>query len=172
MKNILWATLLLMTFNANASLISTGSNTAQWNNFNIRFSGVDDESCRLTIPASCSLTDVGKSTYFTENLIGTQLLSVSQLDTLTSEPNFFDVFTVTDSNKGVWVETPNWQPQIPTAIGYNLFTGNTGNWVAGSSFLTYIEITSDNTVVPITSAMWLFGSGLLGLIGMARRKTN
>lgn len=28
------------------------------------------------------------------------------------------------------------------------------------------------SVVPIPSALWLFGSGLLGLIGVARRKTN
>ena len=28
------------------------------------------------------------------------------------------------------------------------------------------------TVVPVTAAVWLFGSGLIGLIGFARRKQS
>lgn len=31
---------------------------------------------------------------------------------------------------------------------------------------------NDPVVVPLPAAVWLFGSGLLGLIGLARRKTN
>jgi len=31
-------------------------------------------------------------------------------------------------------------------------------------------IFGNSTVVPIPPAFWLFGSGLLGLVGMARRK--
>ena len=34
------------------------------------------------------------------------------------------------------------------------------------AFITYV----DPTVVPIPPAIWLFGSGLLGLVGVARRK--
>mgnify|MGYP002712154766 CR=1 FL=1 len=34
-----------------------------------------------------------------------------------------------------------------------------------------IEITSGTTVVPVPAAFWLFGSGLLALVGAARRKT-
>jgi len=44
-------------------------------------------------------------------------------------------------------------------------------WVPGgfSSYnLTGAQVT--NTVVPIPAAAWLFGSGLLGLVGMAKRK--
>jgi len=29
-----------------------------------------------------------------------------------------------------------------------------------------------DTVVPVPAAVWLFGSGLLGLVGMARRKKS
>ena len=39
-------------------------------------------------------------------------------------------------------------------------SGNAGNWLVRDA------------VVPIPSAVWLFGSGLLGLIGFARRKAN
>ena len=37
-------------------------------------------------------------------------------------------------------------------------------WTATTSF------TSSATLVPVPAAVWLFGSGLLGLVGMARRK--
>ena len=40
--------------------------------------------------------------------------------------------------------------------------------VSDPVFLTSGNITG--TVVPVPAAMWLFGSGLLGLVGMARRK--
>ena len=30
--------------------------------------------------------------------------------------------------------------------------------------------TADAAVIPVPAAVWLFGSGLLGLIGIARRK--
>ena len=30
----------------------------------------------------------------------------------------------------------------------------------------------DFTVVPVPAAVWLFGSGLLGLVGVARRKKS
>ena len=39
----------------------------------------------------------------------------------------------------------------------------TGDWLA-------IDNVTYSTVVPIPSAVWLFGSGLIGLIGIARRK--
>ena len=38
------------------------------------------------------------------------------------------------------------------------------NWTSTTSF------TSSATLVPVPAAVWLFGSGLLGLVGMARRK--
>ena len=37
----------------------------------------------------------------------------------------------------------------------------------GVGFSGFVE---QQTVVPVPAAVWLFGSGLLGLVGMARRK--
>jgi hypothetical protein len=37
-------------------------------------------------------------------------------------------------------------------------------------FWDNISITADVAAVPVPAAVWLFGSGLLGLIGVARRK--
>ena len=33
-----------------------------------------------------------------------------------------------------------------------------------------IQVGVERTVVPIPPAIWLFGSGLIGLVGIARRK--
>lgn len=44
-----------------------------------------------------------------------------------------------------------------------------GNATAECNLLTSVYV-ADSTVVPVPSALWLLGSGLLGLIGVARRK--
>jgi hypothetical protein len=46
------------------------------------------------------------------------------------------------------------------------FDGNAGN--TDRIYVTNFAITE--TVVPVPAAVWLFGSGLLGLIGLARCK--
>ena len=42
----------------------------------------------------------------------------------------------------------------------------------GTAIVAYnaVESWADFTVVPVPAAVWLFGSGLLGLIAVARRK--
>jgi hypothetical protein len=58
--------------------------------------------------------------------------------------------------------------EIVQAIG-PIGTGPAGeNWLAGEIFIddVYLGVTA----VPVPAAVWLFGSGLLGLIGVARRK--
>ena len=37
-------------------------------------------------------------------------------------------------------------------------------------FWDNVSITADIAAVPVPAAVWLFGSGLLGLVGVARRK--
>ena len=38
------------------------------------------------------------------------------------------------------------------------------------AYFDRISITTDVSAVPVPAAVWLFGSGLLGLVGVARRK--
>ncbi len=38
--------------------------------------------------------------------------------------------------------------------------------------MTYNGAVATNSAVPIPAAAWLFGSGLLGLVGIARRKSQ
>ena len=48
--------------------------------------------------------------------------------------------------------------------------GHTANWSFTAQSLTSYSMTVTTTVVPVPAAVWLFGSGLLGLVGVARRK--
>ncbi len=62
-------------------------------------------------------------------------------------------------------------------IQFDQYTFNT---IVGTEFLFWADGNSDSfridrmevTAVPVPAAVWLFGSGLLGLFGIARRKTR
>ena len=47
-----------------------------------------------------------------------------------------------------------------------------GSWSFGanSAGTNFTWNSASNAVVPVPAAVWLFGSGLVGLVGMARRK--
>ncbi len=55
---------------------------------------------------------------------------------------------------------------------YNVLIGNGTFGINTGNFDTPIDytMTFETTVVPIPATVWLFGSGLLGLVGIARRK--
>jgi len=64
---------------------------------------------------------------------------------------------------------------VAPGVTTNLFTGFVGlsSLVVTSNdgaFPVMDNITVDVSAVPVPAAVWLFGSGLLGLIGIARRK--
>lgn len=60
-----------------------------------------------------------------------------------------------------WFEPTSWYEIAPGSNAYDISFSN------GS----VLSIDAVPTVVPVPAAVWLFGSGLLGLIGIARRKT-
>jgi hypothetical protein len=49
-------------------------------------------------------------------------------------------------------------------------TDSEGNHTPECNILTSVWVGGGTAVVPVPAAVWLFGSGLLGLVGMARRK--
>ena len=69
---------------------------------------------------------------------------------------------------------------LDEAANPNDYTANTGGSIGGSpqqtgsfqgSSINFDIVTlTETTVVPVPAAAWLFGSGLLGLVGVARRK--
>ncbi len=50
------------------------------------------------------------------------------------------------------------------------FEATNAIWTFSSSSLTGYSMSIATAVVPVPAAVWLFGSGLLGLVGIARRK--
>jgi hypothetical protein len=68
----------------------------------------------------------------------------------------------------------NPDPTIANARGNNGFNLPTNTWQRLATFniprSTGTVSWAQFTVVPVPAAVWLFGSGLLGLIGIARRK--
>jgi len=175
MKTLLPMLLLTTVSNVQAHLIDTGSNTAEWHTqgVNISFSGVDDESCRDTFPTlECSLSDVGKNTY--SNLVnaGVQFFTVGELEYLVAEPDFYTIFNITSENNITWALCEvACSFQAPTRPTFNLLTGSSGSRAVGdTSFLTHFADNGAINAVPIPAAAWLFGSGLLGVVGVARRK--
>ena len=70
---------------------------------------------------------------------------------------------------------------------YDLITGFEADFIGGESISvgvegslsdfvygldTFMPITISTSAVPVPAAVWLFGSGLLGLVGIARRKKS
>ena len=61
----------------------------------------------------------------------------------------------------------------PTGLMGPMMTGNvcmTGHSLGGTMSATPLSLSITPSAVPVPAAVWLFGSGLLGLVGMARRK--
>ena len=84
--------------------------------------------------------------------------------------------TIYDTSLNI-IESANFsQPAIDDAVFFGFESNNdiariTIDKVAGNSLsYTFIDDIRYETVVPIPAAVWLFGSGLIGLIGLARRK--
>ena len=79
----------------------------------------------------------------------------------------FDVFSSTGDiienvlTEGAWVNVSFTSTGIASIRVSNTING----WVYGIDDLSF-----DTQVVPVPSAVWLFGSGLLSFIGIARRK--
>lgn len=52
--------------------------------------------------------------------------------------------------------------ELGASVWLNMSGGNSGG--------AHWDINMDLTAVPVPAAVWLFGSGLIGLVGVARRK--
>ncbi|MCW8923409.1 MAG: VPLPA-CTERM sorting domain-containing protein [Gammaproteobacteria bacterium] len=76
-----------------------------------------------------------------------------------------DVVNVWDVTAGVYTST---DVVAGNPAGPN---GTPGSGMIDGPFLTYeANFSFDTNPVPVPAAVWLFGSGLLGLVGVARRK--
>lgn len=68
---------------------------------------------------------------------------------------------------GYWSES---EQGSSSAWGFSFFWGNQAIYGKSSSVFTWAVHSGDVSAVPVPSAVWLFGSGLLGLVGMVKHK--
>jgi hypothetical protein len=69
--------------------------------------------------------------------------------------------------------TLNFTALAPVGTAINIGVGIGGPWQDGNLLNvdpTYVGATVTVSAVPVPAAVWLFGSGLLGLVGVARRR--
>ncbi len=86
----------------------------------------------------------------------------SQSINLTDSANFF--LALWDTTNMVWLRDSN-----VTSVGTNTYNVAFENQ-AGDFFVVDVKAQPDVPQVPVPAAVWLFGSGLIGLVGIARRR--
>ena len=80
-----------------------------------------------------------------------------------ANPSIFNIFSL----DLIAVPPPSSGPINITASDLSIATGGWGNLP-----VDFIGATVNTSAVPVPAAAWLFGSGLIGLVGIARRKTQ
>lgn len=108
---------------------------------------------------------------FTINTGGLNLTQGNQYVAFFSASNLFD--TITGTSKMGLINTDVYSGGsfvfLNNAADFSLLTAN--NWSITSSFDAAFTMNfSSASPVPVPAAAWLFGSGMLGLVGVARRK--
>ena len=102
---------------------------------------------------------------------------------------YFEVYALADPTAWTATTVPDTQPgQTGTAPGFvqtinmnvasmvaegihvDAFICGEGESLSGCTVRSFAPFSHDATYVPVPPAVWLFGSGLLGLVGIARRK--
>lgn len=132
-------------------------------------------------PAQLSLTSTGTSIQDAINLAGFDFIPEFTLDAAagtldTAFASFFDVVPGTSFTLFTLDFTASLSPSTSMLdIG---FVAGAGNWAEfdgtaiANTDVVYNGATVTVNAVPVPAAVWLFGSGLLGLVGVARRKTQ
>jgi len=127
---------------------------------------IDIPDVNFSLTATYSSSAGNRHTFVNGSLTAGTYMSAS-FDSMT-------LFSLGSGNGGVILET------TLNYTGGTLISGSTGA-IAGSFFNATsdnfsVDFTADSViakagpVVPVPAAVWLFGSGLLGLVGVARRK--
>ncbi len=66
----------------------------------------------------------------------------------------------------------------PSQTNLNIGIGAFGDWQSGTNpafsitDVTYVGASVNVSAVPVPAAVWLFGSGLIGMVGIARRRKS
>ncbi len=107
--------------------------------------------------AADSISIIASTTGSTANFAATSLVTNNSI-TLFNDNQF--VLAITDGTD--WFEPLSWFELAPNSNIYNI----------NFAFASVTSIDAAPAVVPAPAAVWLFGSGLLGLFTMLRRKAQ
>jgi len=80
------------------------------------------------------------------------------------------LFSIDPSGLVLWSNTPDASNPNNNAYYYNFSNGEQGISYNGAGYSALAVRDGDISAVPVPAAAWLFGSGLIGLAGVARRK--
>lgn len=124
-----------------------------------------DASCNFSGSVSygynCTGSEMGNLFY---NVLGS---SAGSSITITHNANY-DLFSNVQSPY-YWSAT-EYAPQTAGAWVFNMFYGYQDGYNKTSNNYAWAVQSGDVSAVPVPAAVWLFGGGLIGLAGIARRK--
>ena len=190
-KSIIGALLLLLTFTANAALVIE-INTYNTNEISFSISGtidtdvVGEQKNWLAVKSDWG-NNVGAMVDWIDDSVGQYHLESAPSLTIIENSITFDGANPFSSNVVAWRQEFGdafyWDAgnniQAGTVVegtlsvsGANIFNASTNNFqlVSGFDAGHWVRLEAETSIVPIPAAVWLFGSGLIGLIGIARRK--
>jgi hypothetical protein len=151
-------------FNTDGSGLMTWWGAMAWAD-QLVFGGVSDWRLPSTLPlgASCS----GQSTSTGTGCTGSEMGHLANVDGVsTSSPSPF-----LEVQSGLRWSGTELGPSYPNDVwSLEFLTGGQNSGHKAFSKLAWAVHDGDITAVPIPPALWLFGSALLGLIGMAKKK--
>ena len=78
-------------------------------------------------------------------------------------------------SNNIYVDNVLFSTQLPQKASYpnNLYLGNASSFENGLAQITQYSFVQNTNPVPVPAAVWMMGSGLLGLLGVsARRRVN
>lgn len=122
---------------------------------------INSTGCGTGIGTSCVTTEADNPNAFGSYLDTTQYGGIGATIVGLNSTAYFQYITPKSGTPGL---------TKPTRILYDNSAG-AGTWTLGANGDLTWNIASA-TVVPVPAAVWLFGSGLLGLVGVARRKLS
>jgi hypothetical protein len=160
---------LILSSHAKASYVQVDTNnftvTDSFGNISNVFLSPQDHSCLLLFTPTCVPTDVGFVTYATSQNIE-NLVTGNRILELFGE-GIFSATAVQGGDYFVLDETGN-----SNLILKPVFNADFGFLTSGIGAFYYATETPVTTTpaVPVPASLWLFGSGLIGLVGVARRK--